>query len=145
MGLAFLDINYYVSSIRVFKNFMLISDLVKSMWFVSLQEDPYKFTTISRDLQHSVVTGDFLVHESQVTFVQTDPRGTLRLLDFDPLDPDALGGEKLVLRTEYQLAAPVTASKTIARRRSPEEEFAPQAQLIYGQSGPRHFPPRIAV
>jgi cleavage and polyadenylation specificity factor subunit 1 len=37
MGLAFLDVNLYVTSIRVFKNFMLISDHVKSIWFVALQ------------------------------------------------------------------------------------------------------------
>ena len=36
MGLAFLDVNFYVTSIRVFKNFILISDLVKSVWLVSL-------------------------------------------------------------------------------------------------------------
>ena len=37
MGLAFLDVQIYVTNITVFKNFILISDLVKSIWFVSLQ------------------------------------------------------------------------------------------------------------
>jgi hypothetical protein len=37
MGLAFLDVSLYVTSIRVFKNFILIGDFAKSIWFVSLQ------------------------------------------------------------------------------------------------------------
>lgn len=85
MGLAFLDIQLYATTVKVFKNFMLIGDLCKSFWFVSLQEDPYKFTTISKDLQHvSVVTADFLVHDGQVTFISSDRNGDMRMLDFDP-------------------------------------------------------------
>jgi cleavage and polyadenylation specificity factor subunit 1 len=70
------------------------------------------------------------------------------MLDFDPagecrrsavnrvvteeLDAESLNGERLLLRTEYHMGAPVTVSKTIARRRTAEEEFAPQSQLVYG-------------
>jgi cleavage and polyadenylation specificity factor subunit 1 len=39
-----------------------------------------------------------------------------------------------MLRTEYHMGTPVTTCKTVARRRAPEEEFAPQTQLIYGTS-----------
>jgi cleavage and polyadenylation specificity factor subunit 1 len=52
---------------------------------ISLQEDPYKFTTISKDLQKvATVSGDFLVQEGQVSFVTTDRSGDIRMLDFDP-------------------------------------------------------------
>ena len=37
MGLAFLDVMLYVTSIKVFKNLILISDIEKSVWFISLQ------------------------------------------------------------------------------------------------------------
>ena len=47
-------------------------------------------------------------------------------------DPDSLNGEKLILRTEYHTGAPVTVSKAIARRRTAEEEFSPQTQIVYG-------------
>ncbi|OXG80075.1 protein CFT1 [Cryptococcus neoformans var. grubii Br795] len=132
MGLAFLDIQLYATTVKVFKNFMLIGDLCKSFWFVSLQEDPYKFTTISKDLQHvSVVTADFLVHDGQVTFISSDRNGDMRMLDFDPTDPDSLNGERLMLKTEYHAGSAATVSKVIARRKTAEEEFAPQTQIIY--------------
>ncbi|WWC91156.1 uncharacterized protein L201_006097 [Kwoniella dendrophila CBS 6074] len=132
MGLAFLDVQIYVTSIKVFKNFILISDINKSFWFVALQEDPYKLTTISKDLQPvSPVVTDFLVHEGQLTFISNDREGHMRMLDFDPTDPDSLNGERVLLRTEYHTGAPVTTSKVIARRKTAEEEFAPQTQIIY--------------
>ncbi|OCF35639.1 protein CFT1 [Kwoniella heveanensis BCC8398] len=135
MGLAFLDVMLYVTSLKVFKNFILMSDLCNSFWLVSLQEDPYKFTTVSKDLQKvSPITTDFLVHEGQVSFVSNDRAGDIRMLDFDPSDPDSLNGERLLLRTEYHTGAPVTVSKVIARRKTAEEEFAPQTQIIYATS-----------
>jgi cleavage and polyadenylation specificity factor subunit 1 len=132
MGLAFLDVQIYVTRIRVFKNLILISDVLRSIWFVSLQEDPYKFTVIGKDLQQvSVMTGDFLVHEGSVTFITTDKMGIMRMIDFDPADPDSLNGERLLLRTEFALGKPTTQSRVIARRRTAEEEVAPQTQIIY--------------
>lgn len=153
MGLAFLDVQIYVTSIRVFKNLILISDALKSVWFVSFQEDPYKFTIIGKDLQQvSVMTGDFLVHDGQATFITSDKDGDMRMIDYDPtrehsslvfdcpelitscLDPDALNGERLILKTEFHTGSATTVSKEIARRRIAEEEFAPQTQIVHGMS-----------
>lgn len=123
----------YVTSLRVFKNLILVGDFVKSIVFSTLQENPYKLTTISRDLtDRSLVSADFLVMEGASAFVSSDKNGDLRILTFDPADPDSLNGEKLILKTEFHCAAPLTASKTIARRKTAEEEIAPQTQLIYG-------------
>lgn len=49
-------------------------------------------------------------------------------------DPDSLNGEKLLLRTEYHSGSKVAVSKAIARRRTMEEEFAPQTQVVSGTS-----------
>lgn len=80
----------------------------------------------------SVITADFLMHEGQASFITNDRNGNMRLLAFNPADPDSLNGEKLLVETEFHTGAMVTASKVIARRRTPEEEIAPQSQLIYG-------------
>jgi hypothetical protein len=50
-----------------------------------LQDEPYKFTVIGKDLQDvSLSTADFLVHDGQMTFISNDKEGVLRLVDFDP-------------------------------------------------------------
>jgi cleavage and polyadenylation specificity factor subunit 1 len=37
VGVAFLDVGVYVTSLRSIKNFLLIGDAVKSVWFVAFQ------------------------------------------------------------------------------------------------------------
>lgn len=49
------------------------------------------------------------------------------------LDPETNAGERLLLRTEYQAGALHMASLTIARRRTEEEKYAPQTQIVYGK------------
>jgi cleavage and polyadenylation specificity factor subunit 1 len=112
MGLAFLDVTIYVTSIKVFKNFILVSDLVKSMWFVALQvgcvsscgavgqetdpaqEDPYRFTTIAKDLSPiSLLDADFMVHEGKMTFISNDRFGEMRMVDYDPMGKCLVAGK----------------------------------------------------
>lgn len=37
VGVAFLDVGVYVTTLRVLKNFLLIGDVFKSIWFVAFQ------------------------------------------------------------------------------------------------------------
>ena len=43
MALAFVDVGLYVTSIKVFKNFMLFGDAMKSIWFTALQVRYHSF------------------------------------------------------------------------------------------------------
>lgn len=40
MGVAFLDVGVYVTSLRAVKNLLLIGDAVKSIWFLAFQVSP---------------------------------------------------------------------------------------------------------
>lgn len=37
MGVAFLDVGVYVTSLRTLKNLLLVGDAVKSVWLVAFQ------------------------------------------------------------------------------------------------------------
>lgn len=37
VGVAFMDVGVYVTSLRALKNLLLIGDAVKSVWFVAFQ------------------------------------------------------------------------------------------------------------
>jgi len=41
-GIAFLDVNMYVNSIKSIKNFILIGDAFKSIWFCAFQVSKIK-------------------------------------------------------------------------------------------------------
>jgi cleavage and polyadenylation specificity factor subunit 1 len=43
VGVAFMDVGIYVTSLRVLKNLLLIGDAVKSIMFVAFQVSPVSF------------------------------------------------------------------------------------------------------
>lgn len=44
VGVAFLDVGVYVTSLRTLNNLLLVSDAVKSVWFVAFQVREMIFT-----------------------------------------------------------------------------------------------------
>ncbi|PWY99208.1 hypothetical protein BCV70DRAFT_201410 [Testicularia cyperi] len=115
ISVAFLDCPFYITRVRVVKNFVLLSDVKKSLWLLALQEEPFRFVTLGRDIvdQH-VALGEFLVHGDKVALVAasgervggnqgtTGPPGVVRLFEYAPSNPGSNGGQRLLLRTEFQ-------------------------------------------
>jgi cleavage and polyadenylation specificity factor subunit 1 len=113
--IAFLDTNYLTTSIRRLGSTLLLSDLKKSLTFVGFQEDPFKLTIFSRDFNDSyATTGNYLISGDSLSFVSTDVSGSVRLLDYSPNIPSTQGGQRLVLRTEFQTPTEYTASTTLS-------------------------------
>ncbi|TKY85558.1 hypothetical protein EX895_005720 [Sporisorium graminicola] len=121
ISIAFLDCPYYITSIRVVKNFVLLSDAKKSLWFLAFQEEPYRFVDLGRDIhdQHATL-GQFLVYNDRLALVSTSggalggntafgrEAGVVRLYEYAPHVASA--GSRLVLRTEFQTASTATSS-----------------------------------
>lgn len=104
MGIAFLDVGVYVTSLRAIKNLLLIGDAVKSVWFVGFQvfsnvfvglfgrlrnkkqEDPFKLVILGKDVDPmSVTRADFLfMSNGQFYITAGDDEGVIRLLEYDP-------------------------------------------------------------
>jgi hypothetical protein len=42
VGVAFLDVGVYVTTLRALKNLLIIGDAVKSVWFVAFQVRPFR-------------------------------------------------------------------------------------------------------
>ena len=92
----------YITSLKTFKNLLLIGDMVKSVWLAVfqvrfgpwlcaagsspnfVQESPFKLDVIAKDFYDaSIVSVDFLASEGSMTFSAADDQGDLRLLEFD--------------------------------------------------------------
>ncbi|KAF7292889.1 Cleavage and polyadenylation specific protein [Mycena indigotica] len=133
VGVAFLDVGVYVTSLQTMKNLLLIGDAVKSVMFVAFQEDPYKLVILARDLARVCVTrGDFFFAEGEASMLTCDEEGVIRMYEYNPHDPNSRDGRHLLLRTEFHGQCEYRASLTIARR--VKEEPIPQAKLICGST-----------
>ncbi|KAI0259707.1 CPSF A subunit region-domain-containing protein [Gloeopeniophorella convolvens] len=133
VGVAFLDVGVYVTTMRSLKNLLLIGDVVKSIWFVAFQEDPYKLTILAKDPQSVCITAaDFFFADQQLSIVTCDEEGVVRVYGYDPHSPDSNNGQRLLCRTEFHGQIEYRSSVTIARRMKGEDMIAPQAKLICG-------------
>ncbi|KAF7366615.1 Protein CFT1 [Mycena sanguinolenta] len=133
VGVAFLDVGVYVTSLRTLKNLLLIGDAVKSVMFVAFQEDPYKLVILAKDLNRVCVTcADFFFAEGEMSIITSDEEGIIRMYEYNPNDPESKDGRYLLLRTEFHGQVEYRTSTLVARRRN--EEVIPQAKLICGST-----------
>ncbi|KAI0062778.1 hypothetical protein BV25DRAFT_1855577 [Artomyces pyxidatus] len=133
VGVAFLDVGVYVTSVRALKNLLIIGDAVKSVWFVAFQEEPYKLSVLAKDpLQVCVASADFFFADQLLSIVTCDEEGVVRVYEYDPHDPESKNGQHLLRRTEFHGQVEYRTSLSIARRTKGEDWVAPQAKLICG-------------
>ncbi|KAF9460288.1 CPSF A subunit region-domain-containing protein [Collybia nuda] len=134
VGVAFLDVGVYVTSLRTLKNLLLVGDAVKSVTFVAFQEDPYKLTLLAKDIGRvCVMSADFFFAGEELSIVTGDEEGILRVYEYSPSDPDSRDGRHLLLRTEFHGQSEYHASTLIAKR-TKEDPVIPQAKLICGST-----------
>lgn len=134
VGVAFLDVGVYITSLRAVKNLFVIGDAVKSVWVVAFQEDPHKLVILGKDpYQVCVTTADLFFADGQVSLLVGDEDGVIRIYEYDPHDPESRGGQHLLRRTEFHGQMESCTSVLIACRRGKDTDI-PQARLISGST-----------
>ncbi|KAF9527699.1 CPSF A subunit region-domain-containing protein [Crepidotus variabilis] len=132
VGVAFMDVGVYVTSLRSLKNLLLVGDAVKSVMFVAFQEDPYKLVLLGKDIKRITVTSaDFLFTDGELSIITGDEEGIIRVYEYSPQDPDSNDGRYLLLRTEFHGQSEYRTATTIARRTKDDPEI-PQSKLLMG-------------
>jgi len=132
VGVAFMDVGVYVTSLRALKNLLLVGDAVKSVMFVAFQEDPYKLLLISKDLKGiPTASVDFFFTNEELSVVTADDEGILRLYEYNPQDPDSNNGRYLLLRTEFHSQSEFRTTCVIAHRTRDNLDI-PQSKLLMG-------------
>ncbi|KAH9943547.1 CPSF A subunit region-domain-containing protein [Amylocystis lapponica] len=132
VGVAFLDVGIYVTSLRAMKNLLVIGDTVKSIWFVAFQEDPFKLVVLAKDPSYVCITcADLFFADGRVSLVTGDEEGIVRMYEYDPNDPESKNGQQLLCRSEFNGQTEYRSSVLVARRKGADADI-PQARLICG-------------
>lgn len=113
-GIAFLDVSFYVVSLSAVKNFIVIADAFKSVWFVVFQEEPPKIILLGKDLYPVQVFGtEFIIGESSLAMLVSDDRKNLHVMSYEPYTVQSLGGQRLLRRGEMNLGNEIQAFASI--------------------------------
>jgi hypothetical protein len=103
-GVAFLDVCIFVVSMSSVKNFILISDIYKSVWFVVFQEEPAKLILLGKDLYPVHVIGsEIIISGSSMAMLVSDAEMNLHVMTYEPYSVQSNGGQKLLRRGEMNL------------------------------------------
>lgn len=127
---AFLDTSIYVSEAKSFGNLLLLGDVMKSMWFVGFDAEPYRMLAFSKDvIPVDVNAGDFLCYNSDLFFVLADNNENLHILQFNPEDPASLSGQRLVRKVTFNINTVTSCMRKFPKKNTLNNEN-PDFQVV---------------
>ncbi|KAJ3040299.1 Cleavage and polyadenylation specificity factor subunit 1 [Rhizophlyctis rosea] len=108
-GVAFIDVNMYVHSICAIKNMILVSDIMKSVWFLGFQEDPPKLVLLGKDYHPmKVYASEFLIDDQMLGFLVGDGDMNLHVMTYAPYNIQSSSGQKLIRRGDFHVGQHVS-------------------------------------
>ncbi|KAG2735725.1 hypothetical protein G9P44_001939 [Scheffersomyces stipitis] len=113
---AFLDTAVYVSEAKSFGNMMILGDSLKSVWLVGFDAEPFRMIMLGKDLQGlDVNCADFITKDEEVFILIADNNNVLHLVQYDPEDPTALNGQRLLSKSSFSINSFVTCLKSLPK------------------------------
>ncbi|KAF6156189.1 hypothetical protein GIB67_010653 [Kingdonia uniflora] len=109
-GVAFYDTPpLYVVSLNIVKNFILVGDIHKSIYFLSWKEEGSQLSLLAKDFGSLDCFGtEFLIDGNSLSFVVSDEQKNVQIFYYAPKMPESWKGQKLLSRAEFHLGAHAT-------------------------------------
>jgi len=84
-GIAFIDINFFCTSLQCVQNFIVAGDFAKSIWFCAFQEEPPKIIMLGKDYYHLHTTAcEFLIDDNLLCMFAADNERNAHLFSYAP-------------------------------------------------------------
>jgi len=106
---GFFRATMHILDIKLFKNFLILSDAYDSLFFLVWRESDKSLTLLAKDYDPiPVYCSGILSRGGSLDFVCHDDRQNLQFFQYAPGDPAARGGNKLVCRADFHLGSQTT-------------------------------------
>ncbi|CDH59136.1 cleavage and polyadenylation specificity factorsubunit 1 [Lichtheimia corymbifera JMRC:FSU:9682] len=108
VGVAFIDVQIYVTSISAIKNFIVLGDAQKSVWFLGFQLEPAKLVLLAKDYQSFEVSSvNFLIDDKSMYLLIGDTDDNLDIFQYAPFNLQSFAGQKLIRRGDFHVGGQV--------------------------------------
>ncbi|XP_024029666.1 cleavage and polyadenylation specificity factor subunit 1 [Morus notabilis] len=109
-GIAFFDAPpLYVVSLNIVKNFILIGDVHKSIYFLSWKEQGAQLSLLAKDFGSlDCFATEFLIDGSTLSLVVSDDQKNIQIFYYAPKMSESWKGQRLLSRAEFHVGAHVT-------------------------------------
>nr|KYP61845.1 putative cleavage and polyadenylation specificity factor subunit 1 [Cajanus cajan] len=109
-GIAFFDAPpLHVVSLNIVKNFILIGDIHKSIYFLSWKEQGAQLSLLAKDFGSlDCFATEFLIDGSTLSLMVSDDNRNIQIFYYAPKMSESWKGQKLLSRAEFHVGAHVT-------------------------------------
>lgn len=109
-GVAFFDAPpLYVVSLNIVKNFILLGDIHKSIYFLSWKEQGAQLSLLAKDFGSlDCFATEFLIDGSTLSLTVSDDQKNVQIFYYAPKMSESWKGQKLLSRAEFHVGAHVT-------------------------------------
>ncbi|KAE8022429.1 hypothetical protein FH972_008231 [Carpinus fangiana] len=109
-GVAFFDAPpLYVVSLNIVKNFILLGDIHKSIYFLSWKEQGSQLSLLAKDFSSlDCFATEFLIDGSTLSLIVSDDQKNIQIFYYAPKMSESWKGQKLLSRAEFHVGAHVT-------------------------------------
>ncbi|KAG2711138.1 hypothetical protein I3843_04G057500 [Carya illinoinensis] len=109
-GIAFFDAPpLYVVSLNIVKNFILLGDIHKSIYFLSWKEQGSQLSLLAKDFGSlDCFATEFLIDGSTLSLIVSDDQKNIQIFYYAPKMSESWKGQKLLSRAEFHVGAHVT-------------------------------------
>ncbi|KAK9292408.1 hypothetical protein L1049_020376 [Liquidambar formosana] len=109
-GVAFFDVPpLYVVSLNIVKNFILLGDIHKSIYFLSWKEQGAQLSLLAKDFGSlDCFATEFLIDGSTLSLTVSDDQKNVQIFYYAPKMSESWKGQKLLSRAEFHVGALVT-------------------------------------
>ncbi|XP_008791964.2 cleavage and polyadenylation specificity factor subunit 1 isoform X2 [Phoenix dactylifera] len=108
-GVAFYDAPLHVVSLNIVKNFILLGDIHKSIYFLNWKEQGAQLSLLAKDFGTlDCYATEFLIDGSTLSLVVSDDQKNIQIFYYAPKMLESWKGQKLLCRAEFHAGAHVT-------------------------------------
>ncbi|KAL6526939.1 hypothetical protein OROGR_016029 [Orobanche gracilis] len=139
-GVAFYDVPpLYVVSLNIVKNFILVGDIHKSIYFLSWKEQGSQLNLLAKDFGSlDCLATEFLIDGSTLSLSVSDEQKNFQIFYYAPKMSESWKGQKLLSRAEFHVGAHITKFlrqqllPTSADRMAPGSDKTNRFGLLFG-------------
>lgn len=108
-GVAFYDAPLYVVSLNIVKNFILLGDIHKSIFFLNWKEQGAQLSLLAKDFGSlDCYATEFLIDGSTLSLVVSDDQKNVQIFYYAPKMLESWKGQKLLSRAEFHVGAHIS-------------------------------------
>ncbi|KAF9351531.1 Cleavage and polyadenylation specificity factor subunit 1 [Mortierella sp. AD094] len=115
-GIAFIDVQIYVTSVKVVKSTIMLADAYKSVWFVGFQDEPTKLVLLGKDYNPmEAMNVSYVIENQTLNIVVADSEKNVRLLQYAPFNVQSFSGQKLICRGDFHVGSQIEATISVPK------------------------------